>query len=436
MRKKNTNYQIIFAIILLTAFSFSNPIYSYEAGIPLTLNYTAEQSALSAVTAFDYGINGILYNPAIARFEKFDRNFISSYISLPQDVNIYYLAFSKEFKKNRNARYSVFAAGIDGGSVKQTLINGRDLEYAGRSSKYSAVQFGLSASHKINQIGAGINIKNYSEKISGYSGNVWLADIGFLYKGVIENLDAGVSILNLGSKIKLNRYSEDITRIYSAGLKYSLFRFDILADLKKTGELSPKCSLGLNFRFDDNFHLMAGFNGTKNINNSVSFGFAYFYNSIGIQYAYDNYSKIGDLHFITLSMSFKPVLQALDKKTDMKQTDIDAEPSLDSNMKNELKKSSVDSATKKTESIENENAEPELKLDYETLDIDLLKIHARKSFESKQYDLAEIILKKIVYNQPDDIETLKFLGDVYYEMKDYDNAIKCYDRVQKFGIKE
>ena len=431
MRKKITNYQIIL-IILLSAVLFSNRLYSYEAGIPLTLNYTAEQSALSAVTALDYGINGILYNPAAGKFEKFDRNFISSYISLPQDVNIYYLAFSKEFRKNTNTRYSVFAAGIDGGSIEQTLINGRDIEYAGRSSKYSAVQFGLSASHKINQMGAGINIKNYSEKISGYSGNVWLADIGFLYKGVIENLDAGVSILNLGSKIKLNRYSEDITRIYSAGLKYSIFRFDILTDLKKIGELSPKCSFGLNFRFDDNFHLMAGYNGTKNINNSVSFGFAYFYNSIGIQYAYDNYSKIGDLHFITLSISLKPVLQMFDKKTDLKKTAVGCENSSETN----VKKTGLVSSIEKNKDAEPENVEPELKLDFETLDIDLLKIHARKSFESKQYELAEIILKKIVYNQPEDIESLKFLGDVYYEMKDYDNAIKCYDRVQKFGIKE
>ncbi|MBP7653504.1 hypothetical protein KA977_08780 [Candidatus Dependentiae bacterium] len=430
MRKKITNYSLIIVFFILSVLSYG---YSFNAGVPLTLRYTAEHSALSAVTAFSSGINGILYNPALVKLEKYDRNFVSSYISLPQQISLYYLAFSKELEQDKNTRLSVFLSGIDGGSINQTMINGRDIEYTNNSSGYSGFQGGLSVSYNRNKIGYGFNLKNYSEKISGYKDNLILFDFGFLYKNIFENLDAGISALNIGSNIKINNSEEKISRIFSGGLKYSVYRFDILVDLKKIGELSPKFSYGINFRFDDNFHLMAGYNGTKDINNYISFGFGYFYNSLGIQYAYDNYDELGDLHYITISMSLKPLSNIFGikkQKTDNDKLKINKKSVYKNDMGQNDKSNKTEYENKKSEN------KPEVKLNYETIDIGKLKENALKAFESKQYELAVIILQKIIYNQPEDIESIKLLGDVYFEIKDYDNAVKCYDMVQRIGLRK
>ncbi|HPP87747.1 MAG TPA: hypothetical protein PLM75_07820, partial [bacterium] len=220
MYQKITNCKLI-CFILFALIFLQTAVLAFRAGVPLTIGYTAEHIALSAVTAQASGINAVLYNPAAVIAEEHERNFLSAYNKLPEDVNSYLLVYSNEFKNfniNQQARLSLFLAGLDAGKINQTLIDGRDYILTNNTKKYSALQFGLSSSFKNKNFLYGFNLKNYSENIADYKSSTFLFDAGILIKNFfIYFFDVGVSALNLGGSLKFTNESEKISDVYSVG---------------------------------------------------------------------------------------------------------------------------------------------------------------------------------------------------------------------------
>ncbi len=325
------------------------------------------------------------------------------------------------------------------------------------------MQTGINTSFAFNNFKYGLTIKNYTEKISDYTGKSFLFDFGFLLQGLIKNLDFGAAALNIGDKITFNSKKENISILYALGLKYSIYRFDLLGDVKKIGNDKSEFSGGLNFRFDDRFYIMCGYNGVKNVNGLPSFGLSYTHDYFGVGYAYDNYSEAGDLHYLTVSFAGRPAIKKMReasviKKMENKEftpivNEIMIEPFVCSRCKtpfetpvkycpncgkiNEHYETAVKIFANKRKSSVSADTKPiQPKINYVEFDIEKLYSEAQQAFVNKEYEAVIELLKKYLENSALNLNALKMIGDSYYELKDFDNAIFYYSRIQKYyGIK-
>jgi len=462
---------LVFVVLIITT-DYLN-INAFNTAAPLTLKYTAEHSAIAAVTALDYGINSFLYNPAATVLEWQSRDFISSVITYPANINAYLFAYSLELATDKNKnflkkdtnllnsadntnkiRFTFFNTMLKSDNIIQNYIIGQEVFKTDNTVNYYAAQIGFNVSSIYNNFLYGFNIKQYSEQNAGYKDDCILFDLGLMYKDfVIDDLNLAVSALNLVGRLNFVGASEKITQVFGTGLKYTINRLDFFADLKKYGDLSPKYALGVNFRFSDNFHIMTGYNSLKNINSAVTIGLAYIDNNFGVQYAYDSFGEIGGLHYITISSNFKTSFGKIKrtKTADKKQESRDAD-----NLK--IKKAVDVSKTK--EQSDNSEDIVNILLPQKLKEIDISKNDTAKNntallqkserikepmylsnilaaaenyIEKKDYANAENLLKLILSENPEHLETLKLLGDLYYSQNDFDKAIECYRKIDNIG---
>ena len=462
MYKKVINRALNFLAVVIFIFTTgNNELSAASTGSPLILKYTGEHSALNAVTAYSSGISSILYNPASSAEEHYNRNFLTSVISMPLDVKGYLLTYSDTIESAFKGRYSFFIVGIDGGKVEQTMIDGREILKTSNSKSYSASQAGVSLSLKFNTLNYGMNLKKYDEEIAGYKGKSFLFDFGVLWKNALPELDFGVTALNIGHTVSFNKDQEKLSRVFAAGLKYELFRFDILCDIKKIGDYGFLPSYGLNFRFDDRFHIMTGYNGIKNINKNLSFGVAYDNDYFGLKYSFENYGDIGIIHNLSFAFSFRKIITRSNEKSADADAHIVVSGKIESpflcyrcknifikpfkfcpacgkenyNYESALLISKAQQNSEKTDIELRILEENKKKLEFSEMNISKLKLIASDAFSARQFEAAIEVLKKIIEFEPSNLEALKMLGDAYYELKDFDNALLYYSKCMPIKIK-
>jgi hypothetical protein len=260
--------------ITIIIFLFFNIISASEISTAtyLLINSYPEYSAKGESTGASFtGITSAGLNPAaIASVENVE--FAAMYNRYPVNINGQKLSIAKNFK------FGVMGLEInyvDFGTIDEIKsdIYGNPVP-TGNNLKSSVLFSSLIFSRNIRNFDFGIASKFIFENLAQNDNFIFCMDAGFIYKNmIIENLNAGVSLLNITTQI--DGFYTPVN--LKAAVNYSIYNNFLVVSsainyLVKEDYVS--FSAGIDFKLFDIFILRGGINNNyENINFTGGFGF-------------------------------------------------------------------------------------------------------------------------------------------------------------------
>ena len=212
-----------------------------------------------AVSAIEKDINLMHYNPAsLIGVDKKEIGF--SYLLGMGDMNFINISYAQPL-----------LGGVSGGSLSYFNAGNIVLSYAdGTDHTFNAqTDFVLTFSYArelLKDLPLGANVKVlYSTLLGQFTGTSVCFDLGVLYRTPIKNLKAGVSIQNIGTKIKYYQTEENIPMNLRAGASYGLNiseGMDLLTTVEVNyliNEVKIVPSVGAELKYGDMLTIRAGY---------------------------------------------------------------------------------------------------------------------------------------------------------------------------------
>lgn len=176
--------------------------------------------------------------------------------------------------------------------------------------KFDANYFSLGFGTGLNifdDLSAGFQIKYLYENIYIDEADGYAFDFGFYKKNLLMNLNAGLSIRNIG---RMNQLASKSTTLpgevrlgfsYDDAIRFYNFKSSFSADVQKfLKENNVNLLLGLKINYNDLIDLRFGYNYGKDINH-FSLGFGLNYKSIFFDYAFLPFTQnFGNANIISL----------------------------------------------------------------------------------------------------------------------------------------
>lgn len=286
--------RIIFSLFLLLLISL--PAYSTSGVKFLTLEtgagpiglggaytaYTAEPYAAAYNPAAIYGINSFSGSFGHDTYWK-DRRFESGYVSFQKGPIVYNVGMQFIQIDNIEAR--------DYPSL--------DPDYTFSSYDFS---FKFAGAFKINKTyTAGLSLGWIFEKIDIYRGNVFAADFG-LTATPNPDLVIGLSVLNIGSKMKINLDEFNLPTTVRLGAAYNIKNIKPALDVVYFDD-KMHMHIGGEYTIIDVLFLRAGYR-TGYDTKDISAGVGFINRNIRIDYAFLPYKNtLADSHIFSLTFS-------------------------------------------------------------------------------------------------------------------------------------
>ena len=244
--------------------------------------YMAEPYSAAYNPAAIYGINSFSGSFGHDTYWK-NRRFESGYISFKKGSIVY----------NVGLQFSE----ISDIEARQTATE--DPDYYFDSPDLSLKFAGAFRINKI--ITAGLSVGWIFEKIDIYRGNAYAVDMGLIVKPK-DNLTVGLSVLNVGTKMKINIDEYDIPTILRIGAVYDYQDFKPAVDFVYFDE-EIHVHLGGEYKIKDMLFLRAGYRSGYDTKD-ISAGAGFVRRNIRIAYAFLPYkNKLGDSHIFGLTFS-------------------------------------------------------------------------------------------------------------------------------------
>jgi hypothetical protein len=180
-----------------------------------------------------------------------------------------------------------------------------------------------------DRLALGGNVKFINQNLAGTTGSGFAADLGALVDVVPDRLMLGVSVLNLGPKMKTGTTDEDLPRTLTAGLAFRAIPRKLLfaVDGSKEKATDFQLRLGGEYTFQERYILRVGYQDTFDAKGGLSAGAGYIWHAysegstdffgqydsknvqssgvdIRIDYAYVDYGDFDATHRIGLHVSF------------------------------------------------------------------------------------------------------------------------------------
>ncbi|MBI4385818.1 MAG: PorV/PorQ family protein [Elusimicrobia bacterium] len=259
-----------------------------------------------AFSALADDANAIYWNPgALAEVQK--RDVTASYNALFKDENQGFLAFATPLRDNMGT------LGVGLNYLTITDIEKRAADTESADSTFSNQNFALMASYGraglLDGLSLGGNLKYIRETLDTFSGNAVAIDLGALYKTGIENLTAGFTIQNLGTKIG----PDPLPLLVKGGAAYKLFnqRLAVASDFDWLA-MDKRAYLGFGAEFwaHKALAIRAGYQAGRaqdRLSSSMvgtSFGMGLKMDRFSMDYAFLPFGNLGDTHRVTLGWSF------------------------------------------------------------------------------------------------------------------------------------
>jgi len=259
-------------------------------------------------TGIAEGINSIYWNPSgLALIDE--REVSAMHIEWFQGIRYEYFAYAQPLEKMK---------GAIGASLNYLYMGGiekRDDE-GSSPQEAKAYDMALNLAYAIpysNRLSLGINVKVIKSFIVDESAHAFACDIGGLY-GINKNLKFGLSVQNLGTKMKFIDEADPLPLVVKIGTSYS---FLYSTRLDKNLLL---LALDINFPYDNNinthfgteykislfdnleFGLRSGYKTNTDLGGLAGFcsGAGLLYKSVGIDYAFVPYGDLGNTHRISI----------------------------------------------------------------------------------------------------------------------------------------
>jgi len=170
------------------------------------------------------------------------------------------------------------------------------------------VVFSLSFARKVKEgFALGFSAKWLYEKIDIHSASGLGFDLGGIYSP-LENLKFGLSVLNLGEKMKFEKEKFSLPTQYKAGVIYSVEKKDLNSDftlgfdLVKPRDDEVKIHLGGEYGLYQALRIRLGYQGGYD-EKGFSFGLGTSFRNYSMDYGYlPHKSELGDVHSVSLTI--------------------------------------------------------------------------------------------------------------------------------------
>ncbi|MBD3272080.1 MAG: PorV/PorQ family protein [Elusimicrobia bacterium] len=296
-------------ITIMLVLGLNAMLYAKGAGstalATLTQPVTAKSAALAeAYTAVSGDIASLHYNPA-GLSELRGLNVTAMYQQGLAEDDFASLLLGQEFG------FGTLALGVvyyDTGKIDMFDLQGTKISKTGQQDIIASLGTGIPLLE--HRLGLGIAVKGISSEIFGETGSTFAVDCGVQYRNLVENLDIGLSALNLGSGIEYVAEKEDLPSRIQPGMTYRL-TFDehhLTASLDAAHLINEEDTLaliGLEYVYDQLFALRSGFrSGDSDDESNVRLGVGFMWKNYAVDYAIGITDNLDNPHFISVNMKF------------------------------------------------------------------------------------------------------------------------------------
>jgi long-subunit fatty acid transport protein len=269
-----------------------------------------------------------------------------SYITMNNDLNAMFInpaGMANLQQKNYSFNYTNYLLDINGGTaaynhmlpgigvlaVGVQYMNYGDFDYTNTEAvatgeTFSAHDFALIvglANHLSQEFSYGVNLKYVFSKIENFSASAVALDFGLIYKApFVDDLLLALTFRNLGTNFSYyKKTKEQLPQSLRIGgskklahlpLEISLSLNDITQDADTFADFIKRFSLGGEFRMSEMLRLRVGYdydlqeglsNETDRKFGGISAGAGINWKSFRFDYAYSNFSVLGNVHRFGIS---------------------------------------------------------------------------------------------------------------------------------------
>ncbi len=295
----------LFVILLFTSFGIMAQTAGGSGMSFLKIGFGARNIAMSDLGVV--GVNDLTalnYNPAL----------LSQYKS-PQLMLTYNQSIQDMSTQLVGASFSLFglplAFGLNSTSIKDIEIRTQPGEPQSTFSAHYLFS-SLSTGFKLfNDLSAGFTVKYLYENLFSDQSQGWAFDIGLSYQNIIEGMDIGASIKNLGSVDELRNVKTELPTDARLGISYLMPFESIKSDVSIIGGVQKYLETddihfhaGGEFFYDELIAVRLGYmSGYES--KGLTAGLGLFWEGINFDYAFTPYSYgLGSSHTISLMYSF------------------------------------------------------------------------------------------------------------------------------------
>ncbi|HPG31357.1 MAG TPA: PorV/PorQ family protein [bacterium] len=211
------------------------------------------------------------------------------------------------FKLNKKSSLALSAIIMDLGNEVQTKETALGA-YDGTDGTWSAsdMSIGLSYSHKLNNaLSFGATGKYIKQEIAGYSADAYALDLGLQTTFIEQDIKLGLSVQNIGTKLKFISEEDKLPILIRAGISYGLSDLILSGDLVKAQDNDLILLAGCEYSFAKIFSLRAGWKSNDDLSSSgISAGLGLKYNNFSIDYSFEPKDNFGDVHRFSLDYKF------------------------------------------------------------------------------------------------------------------------------------
>jgi len=302
-QKTAMNKIIILSLILILAL-IPRPCLSVASSTGLDflkIGVGARALALGeAYVAVADDITAIYWNPAgLVQLTQPEAGF--TYNEWFEDIGYHFFGYSHPLNSS-NLAFSVYYLG--GGDVQSMDAVGNP------TGEFSVYDLALAFSYSrklVKGLSAGLNFKFIKEKLDDRVGNAFAFDLAALYKTGIDNLDLGLNIQNIGTRIEFIRESASLPLNFRFGMAYKLFPHNPLTlalDFNKLKNEGAYFGIGAECWITDYAALRIGSKFDPDIKDRIRFGLGFKVKNLRLDYAYTPHKILGDTHQFSAGLYF------------------------------------------------------------------------------------------------------------------------------------
>jgi hypothetical protein len=289
----------ILTILIVCILIFCLNLFSADIGaIFLKEPVGARQIAMGeAFVSVADDITSLHYNPAgLVNLNSQELN--TMYRRGLVDISHGFLGYGISNKESKNS-FGISLFTLQGGDIE--IWESEDVSRVVKVEQDYILTVGYGK-QLLEQLALGLNLKVIqSTLIEEYSDVAIAVDLGLFYK-LIENINIGISVQNIGTEI---RYISEVTSLPFAcrgGISYILGSLTLSGELLQyTDSLAIEKHLGVEYIFKDMIALRAGY-GTEYEFSTVSFGVGFKVGNIDLDYAQSLPQNLESLHTVSLTI--------------------------------------------------------------------------------------------------------------------------------------
>ncbi len=291
---------VVIALCLLGA---SAPVYAGDPGsagaVFLKLGIDSRAIAMGeAQTGLADNVNSLFWNPAgLDRLKGLELAFMHNFHFMDMHHDYFGLASPVANRGTIGIALYYWTSGT---------IEGMDMKGL-PTSDFSAwdLSAGLYYANQLTpNLSAGAGVKAIMEKNEEESGTAYAGDVGLLFTPPVAGLSLGLSVQNLGTKVKLKEegYSLPLTARMGVGFRVPVAPVSLAADVAVPVDDSPALSVGSEYWIAGVFALRAGYKTGSDLGASsgVRAGCGFSVGIVGLDYAFAPYGDLGSSHRLSL----------------------------------------------------------------------------------------------------------------------------------------